>query len=186
MKRRIFIAIALPEELKAKINEAVKQWHWLPIRWLKPENWHITVVPPTYLEESEFEKLAKILKEGRLGRPFAVGFSRISLAPPGGKARMIWLEGETPPELTQLKKKIESLRLVTPSLPPIIEEENREARMHVTLARFESGELKEIEEKTRILGEIKLKFEVREIVMMESRLQSSGAEYIILERMALV
>lgn len=176
MKHRLFISVNLPQELKAKVAEAIKQWHWLPIRWLAPENWHITLVPPAYLEDAEVRLLCSFLRGKRLGKPFAVKFSRIVLAPPGTKARMIWLEGETPPELSKLKKKIESLWLMNKSLPKI-EIESRPLKLHVTLARFEPGDLEEIEEKTRILGEVKFHFEVKEVAVMESYLRPTGAEY---------
>lgn len=190
MKRRIFTAINLPAELKEKIAEAIKQWRWLPIRWLKPENWHITLTPPVYLEDTEVRLLCDLpphlpdtagrcgglFKSKRFGKPFAIGFSCIVLAPPGAKARMIWLEGETPPELVKLKKKIETLWLAEPRLPRF-ETESRPFKLHVTLARFEPGDLKEIEEKTRVLGEVKLGFEVKEISVMESHLKPDGAEY---------
>lgn len=176
MKHRLFISVNLPQELKAKVAEAIKQWHWLPIRWLAPENWHITLVPPAYLEDAEMRLLCNFLKGKRLGKPFAVKFSRIVLAPPGTKARMIWLEGETPPELPKLKKKIEGLWLGNESLPKI-EIESRPLKLHVTLARFEPGDLKEIEEKTRVLGEVGFGFDAGEVSVMESHLRPEGAEY---------
>ncbi|MBI2055362.1 MAG: RNA 2',3'-cyclic phosphodiesterase [Candidatus Sungbacteria bacterium] len=178
MKRRIFIAIDLPPELKDKIAETIKQWRWLPIRWLPPENWHITLLPPVYLEDAEVVLLGDIFRGGRLGKPLAISFSRISLAPPGEPARMIWLEGHTPPELVKLKNKIENLWLS--SALPKPDAESRPFKLHLTLARFEAGDLKEIEEKTRLLGETDVGFEAKEITIMESRLKPSSAKYEII------
>lgn len=176
MKRRIFVAIDLTGELKAKIAETIKQWRWLPIRWLEPKNWHITLVPPVYLNDAEVDSLVAALKKSRISKSFVLSFSRVSLAPPGQPARMVWLEGETPPELVKLKKKIESLWLTSGSLPRL-DAESRPFKLHVTLARFEAGDLKEIEKKTRLLGETKVGFEAKEITIMESRLMPTGAEY---------
>lgn len=176
MKRRIFIAIALPAALKEKVSEIIQQWQWLPIRWLKPEHWHITLIPPVYLDASELELLIALLGESRFGKFFSVRFSRIALAPPGVPARMIWLEGETPPELGQLKKKFEKVWSSASGLPPL-KPETRPIALHVTIARFEPGELEELGEKTRVLGEVDFSFAAKEIVVTESHLKPSGAEY---------
>lgn len=176
MKRRVFIAIDLTGELKAKIAEIIKQWRWLPIRWLEPENWHITLIPPVYLNDAEVNSLIAALEKSRVSKYFVLNFLRISLAPPGQPSRMIWLEGETPSELVKLKNRLEkvwSARLALPSL----KEDSRPLKLHVTLARFEPGDLKELEAKTSVLGEVKFRCEVREIAVMESRLKPAGAEY---------
>ena len=176
MARRIFIALDLPPDLKDNVAETIKQWRWLPIRWMAPENWHTTLIPPLYLEEPELDLLTKILEKGRLAKPSHLLFSKILLAPPGVPARMIWLEGETPPELPKLKKKLERMWASANGLPPL-PPEGRPPHLHVTLARFEPGELKELEAKTRVLGEVSFSFEAKEISVMESHLKPEGAEY---------
>lgn len=183
MKRRIFIALGLPPELKRKIAEAIKQWRWLPIRWLAPEHWHVTLVPPAYLEDSEVATLIALLRKSRLGRVFSLRFSHITLAPPGVAARMIWLEGETPPELNQLKKKLEEIWASQAELPPL-KVETRPLKLHVTLARFPAGNLREIGEKTRVLGEVDFPCGASEVEVIESHLQPGGAEYEILATIA--
>lgn len=184
MRRRIFIAIELPPDLKQQVSETIAQWRWLPIRWLAPENWHVTLIPPVYMEDGEVGYLTTLFGRGRFGKPFPVRFSRVVLAPPGVQARMIWLEGDAPPELAQLRKKLEKLWASGPVLPPLkpetrpaVSRVERPLTLHVTLARFEPGELKELESKTRTLGEVNFRFEANEIVVMESRLKPSGAEY---------
>ena len=183
MKRRIFIAIDLPPELKQDIATAIHRWHWLPIRWLKPENWHATVIPPVYLEDAEVELLVAALRVGRAGKSVPLRFRRITLAPPGMTARMIWLEGETPPGFPGLKKRIEAIWSGERRLPPL--RTDPPLRLHVTLARFEPGDLRELEAKTRVLGEVEFAFEARSIAVMESRLTPSGAEYTSMASIAL-
>lgn len=189
MKRRIFVAIDLPPNLKPQVAEAITQWRWLPIRWLAPESWHITLIPPAYLEDREVGALLALVGppagragRSRFGKPFPVRFLRVVLAPPGVPARMIWLEGDMPPELTRLKKKLEAAWDSVVGLPRL-EPETRPLYLHVTLARFEPGELTELEQKTRVLGDVGLDFKANEILVMESHLKPSGAEY---ERLAAV
>lgn len=184
MKRRVFVAIDLPSDLKAKIAEKIRQWRWLPIRWLKPEHWHITVIPPVALEDDEVAAFADALRASRLGGPFSVVFSNIVLAPSGGPARMVWLEGKTPEALPRLRTRIEEIWKANENLPPL-RPEPRALALHVTLARFEPGDLKELEVKTKILGAAKLKFEAADIAVMESRPLPTGAEYATLATVAL-
>jgi len=184
MKRRIFVAIDLPTDLKAEVSKLIQQWRWLPIRWLKPEHWHITVLPPVSLEDEEVAALSELLRLARLGGPFPIAFSNIVLAPSGGPARMVWLEGETPKSLPELRERIgavwKSDRRLSPFRP-----ETRALSLHVTLARFEPGDLAELEVKTKILGAVKLRFEAADIAVMESRLLPNGAEYQTLATAAL-
>lgn len=176
MKRRIFIALDLPPELKQRVAETIAQWRWLPIRWLNPESWHITLIPPVYLEDGELESLVRALRRQRFGGPFPVRFLHVTLAPPGIPARMIWLEGETPAALVELKRKLAKAWASGMALP-VLRSEGRPLHLHVTLARFEPGELAELESKTRVLGEVDFDFTAGEVVIMESRLRPSGAVY---------
>ena len=96
MKRRVFIAIDLDSKLKNQIASLVRQWHWLPIRWIPPENWHLTLIPPAYFVDEEIGALLQFLAKRRWGKSFPIKFSHISFAPPGKAARMVWLEGDAP------------------------------------------------------------------------------------------
>ncbi len=177
MKRRVFIAIDLPIELKHQVGEAIREFEWFPIRWLRPENWHITLVPPAYLEEPAVKHLTQLLKREALGASFTLRFSRITLAPEGVQARMIWFEGAAPQELLALKRKLEDTLWSDQELRGLFKRETRPLHLHVTLARFEPGALKQLEAKTRILAEVHFVCRVAAIQVMESHLKPTGAEY---------
>lgn len=176
MKRRISVAIDLPPDLETKVSDVIRQWQWLPIRWLAPEQWHATIIPPVYLDSPAVEELAGTLKNTPLGKSPELTFTKISLAPPGVAARMIWLEGNPPPRLSELVKQIEKTWTSIPAIPHP-KSESRPLKLHVTLARFEPGELRELEEKTHVLGEVSLRFTPREVALIESHLRPEGAEY---------
>lgn len=185
MRRRIFIAIGLPEELREKIMEAVKRWQWLPIRWVSPQNWHITLVPPFYATDGEFDAVKLLLAEEAKGvRPFSVLFDSVILAPPGEKARMIWFSGAASERLLELKRLFEGRIALEKSIGGF-KKEDREIYPHITLARFEEGGLAEIEKKTKILENLSLSLEVSAIDIMESRLRATGAEYEVLRSIPL-
>ncbi|MBI2639946.1 MAG: RNA 2',3'-cyclic phosphodiesterase [Candidatus Sungbacteria bacterium] len=186
MRRRIFIATGLSEELREKITEAVKRWQWLPIRWVPPQNWHITLVPPFYVTDQEFEAVRLLLlEEARKIHSFSIPFNSIELAPPGQEARMIWLFGAASEKLLELKRRFEE-RIVLEKSVGGFKKEERAVYPHITLARFEEGGLAEIEKKTRILEQLPLALEVSAIDIMESRLKITGAEYTLLDRISLL
>ncbi len=177
MRKRIFIAVELPEELREKITEVVKRWQWLPIRWTPPSNWHVTVVPPFYADENELKQVIGVVKSA-VGdiRPFSLSFNAVILAPPGKEARMIWLSGRSSRGLRQLKEALED-KIFEAKIMPGFVKEGRAPIPHLTLARFEEGDLRELEEKTKMLEETPLSFEACELAIMESRLKITGAEY---------
>lgn len=177
MKRRIFIAVDLPPETEREVAAAIKQWHWLPIRWLAPLHWHLTLIPPAYFEDAELALLAQALGRARLGKPFPLRFARVTLAPPGSPARMIWLEGETPRELVRLRERVERAWSAERAALPLVPREPRPLHLHATLARFEPGELRELEATMGMLGDVDIAFTVQEVTVMESHLKASGAEY---------
>ena len=53
MKRRVFVAIPVPERVRLKIAAWQRAHADIPVRWTKPENLHITVIPPWYVNEDE-------------------------------------------------------------------------------------------------------------------------------------
>lgn len=181
MKHRVFVAIDLSEELKQKIGEMISQWRWLPIRWLPKENWHITLLPPRSLADDELELFRVHFLAKASGEPFSIHLSRALLAPPSISARMIWLEGEAPQEFLKLRKRLEALS----QSQSLSWRRSSPQRLHATIARFGAGELKDLEAKTHVLGEVSFRFTVREIVLMQSVQTPEGFRYECLDRISL-
>lgn len=185
MKHRIFIAINLPEEIKKRLENYQSQWPDLPVRWVKPENLHITLAFLGYLNDEQVLEVIKITKEVALrNQPFLVNLKKIIYGPPKKPARMIWAEGEKNIEFSKLQKDLEH------SLQGKIigfEKENRPYSPHITLGRIRQWEFRQIEpeERPEVNEEINLSFEVNSIEIMESELKRGGAEYTILESIPL-
>ena len=184
MRRRIFISIGLPEEVVHTLAEALKKWRWLPIRWSAEENWHMTIIPPFYADEKELFAAKEVMAVvARNFEPFRLAFDSIILAPPDKKARMIWFSGPQSKKLEEFKQKIEEVFLHSGAIFSL-KHEKRSVASHITLARFEEGNLHELEQKTRILEELKLSFLAEAVDITESNLKSSGAEYETLSRIS--
>ncbi len=181
-KQRIFIAINLPEEIKKELSSFQEKWPELPLRWIKPENLHITLVFLGNINDEELPEIIKVAKEAvSCHQPFSITLNRIIYGPPGKAPRMIWIEGEKSEALGKLQKRMENA-LLGGALSNFTSE-NRAYSLHITLARIRQWEFRQIEpeEKPEVNEEINLTFEVNSIEVMESRLKSGGAEYIILE-----
>lgn len=189
MLHRTFIAINLPTEIKEKLIIFEKKWPELKqsTRWLKKENFHLTLLFLGLLNENETSKLIPIVKKiSQFQKPFSLKFKKICYGPSGIiPPRLIWLELQKEPELLKLAESIQEETNKSGILKRI---EKREFSPHITLARINAWKWRRIgpEERPDIEEEIDLEFEVNSIQVMESKLKRSGAEYSILENIFFV
>jgi len=175
-RRRIFIAINLPEEIKRNLADYQNKWPELPIRWTKPRNLHITLEFLGYVNNEELFEISKTIKEvASKQQPFSINLSKICYGPPKKMPpRMIWAVGEKSPQFTALKDDLKK---------SLLSSEKREFFPHITLGRIRQWEWRRIEpeERPEMEEEINLTFSVNSVEVMESELKKGGAEYAILE-----
>ncbi len=62
-RRRIFLAINLPENIKEELLSYKEKWPELPIKWTKKDNLHITLVFLGHISEQEVGETCTKLKE---------------------------------------------------------------------------------------------------------------------------
>jgi 2'-5' RNA ligase len=180
IKRRLFIAINLPEGVRKKLADYQKKWTNLDpnlIRWVKKENLHITLVFIGYVDDDEMYEICRIVKEvAKKHNSLFINLERIILGPPKRTPRMFWVEGEESKELGELQGDLEEK----------IEQRHggRHAfRPHITLARFKYDLVKSLSEK--VDEEFKAQIPVNTIEIMQSNLKRTGAEYSVLETVEL-
>lgn len=129
MKKRIFIAINISDNLKEEIKKFRQKYNDLPVRWMPDENLHLTLMPPTEFDDNEMVKMIEKLKkiEGELGF-IEVKFDQACLGPDLRRPRLIWVKCEENSKLESLKNRmtdILGLRRV-----------GRPNSFHLTIARF--------------------------------------------------
>ena len=184
MKHRIFIAINFPEEIKKELEKFQSRWPELPIRWVKPENLHITLAFLGYLTDEELVEILRITKEvAQRHNSFSINLTKICYGPPKKTPpRMIWVEGEKSKDLANLQLDLE--KSLNSSGKIKFEPEERSFTSHITLGRLRQWEFRQIEpeERPNVETDISLSFEVNSIEVMESFLKRVGPEYEILER----
>jgi len=182
MRHRIFIAINFPEEIKRELEKFQSRWPELPVRWVKPENLHITLAFLGYLTDEELVEILRITKEvAQRHQPFSINLNKICYGPPKMPPRMIWVEGEKSKDLANLQLDLE--KSLTSSGKIKFEPEERSFTCHITLGRIRQWEFRQIEpeERPNVETEISLSFDVSSIEVMESSLKRTGPEYTILE-----
>ncbi|MBU4298946.1 RNA 2',3'-cyclic phosphodiesterase [Patescibacteria group bacterium] len=180
MRHRIFIAINFPEEIKKEFLSEQGKWPELPVKWVKPENLHLTLVFLGYLSDKELLDILKIVREAaKKHNPFLINLTKVCYGPPKKMPpRMVWVEGEKSDELTELQKDLEKSLGVA---------ETRPYAPHLTLGRIKTWDFRQIEpeERPEINEELNLGLEVNSIEVMESELKRGGAEYAVLESVPL-
>jgi 2'-5' RNA ligase len=177
---RLFVAMDVPEEIKGVISETLGDLrkNMEGVRWVKPENIHITVKFIGDYEEDKLDRLEVEIKKAAVRSPrFTALLAGCGAFPSPGKARVIWVgmrEGEE--EAAIVARKVDS------RLGKIgIKREKRPFRGHLTL-----GRLKRPRDCSDVIGSMEkglaklanMPFDVQEIVLYRSILDSQGPTYI--------
>lgn len=189
-KKRVFLAVNLPEQIKKEIiqeqkeidNSFPEEYRKGLIRWTKKENIHITLLFLGSLEEKEISALSETVKEiTDKESQFSLELSNIDYGPPAKiPPRMIWLQLKNNPALSMIAEEIKKTLFEKKILKNL---EERPFTPHITLGRIKAWQWKRIEPEERpvIKKTLGQDFPVRSIELMESKLKKTGAEYQILE-----
>ncbi|MFA6215117.1 MAG: RNA 2',3'-cyclic phosphodiesterase [Patescibacteria group bacterium] len=178
MKKRVFIAINLSEEVKTQLAEFLsltKKINSNPvIRYVKTKGLHLTLHFLGYLTEEQISQVKEIIKnQAKNFAQTGLITEKIDAFPNLEKPRIIFLaarqtRGENLANLQlNLGRAIEKIGL---------ELDHRLWHAHLTLARIVSP----CQFKTKNLIVPKIEIPVKSIELMESQLLGSGAEYKIL------
>ncbi|MGB9906538.1 MAG: RNA 2',3'-cyclic phosphodiesterase [Candidatus Saccharicenans sp.] len=178
---RIFIAIDLTPEIKTRLAQTVR---WLKpiamnIKWVAPENYHLTLKFIGEVTESQVEIIKTVLEEvaARHGS-FRLAVKGSGSFPPGqSRMRVIWVGLEAGPELQALQSDLED------SLGRRgFEREERPFSPHLTI-----GRAREAQRQDRLKAELEKLgskefgvMEVKEINLFQSLLRPNGPEYKII------
>ena len=177
---RAFIAIPVPEPvvmyLSDLINNFQKQFSENSIKWVEPNNIHITLKFLGDISTSSLEKLDKELRSKNFSS-FSLEINKVGAFPSIYKPRVIWVGTTTNPILMKIN---DHVQLVTEFINT--GEENKSFSPHLTIARIKPGiknesfeSLKHLLVKNRNLGS--LKFEINKYCLFQSKLTPNGPKY---------
>jgi 2'-5' RNA ligase len=175
---RTFIAIELPEKIIYTIGKVQKEIksYGLKIRWVRPENIHLTLKFLGDIKKTDTEKVARAVSESVTGYPpISLAVKGIGVFPGIKRPRVIWLG---------VSNQLDTLTVLQKTLDEKLEEigfpkEKRPFRGHLTLGRIKS----KIDPKTlnTVLKEF-IQFESERffadrIILYKSELKPKGAVY---------
>lgn len=130
---RLFVALDLPQEVKTRL---AAMCGGIPgVRWVPPENYHLTLrfigEVPGYMAEEADLALANIR-----AKPFELRLSGLGTFEKAGRVQSLHVVAERTPGLAHLQSKIETA-LQRAGLPP----ERKKFAPHVTIARSDGSSL---------------------------------------------
>ena len=175
---RTFIAIELPEKIIytiGKVQEKIKSYGF-KIRWVSPENIHLTLKFLGNIKKADMEKVAKAISESVTGyHSISLSVKGIGVFPGIKRPRVLWLGISKQLDLlTELQKTLDET-LETMGFP----KEKRPFKGHLTL-----GRIKDKIDPKRLHDVLKefTKFESEHffadrIILYESELKPKGAVY---------
>ncbi len=175
---RCFIAIELPEAVKSTlsgIEEDLKKSK-ADVRWVKPDNIHLTLKFFGNIEEKKTEKIIEIMENiCNQYAPFTIEIKGMGTFPNIKSPRVLWVGIEGNDTLKTLQEEIEN------KMESIgFEREDRAFTAHLTLGRFRTSIEKEgllkavkLHEKDTFVGSIN----VQSLSLIRSDLHPEGARY---------
>jgi len=173
---RTFIAIKSPvlvtERLGRLANVMRARWPERSVRWVAPENIHLTLRFLGDTAETQIAALSQGLEAIAAGyQAFTLTLGKSGTFPSGRRAKVIWT-GLTDERgsLSELQQKVEALVLQQGWEP-----EERAFRPHLTLGRVRRGIRAPTE--NWLEHPPPMEFEVQEIELVSSLLKPGGAEY---------
>jgi 2'-5' RNA ligase len=172
VKRRIFIAIPLPQALVEDLVLFIDKTRLTGVNLTREENLHITVHFIGYVDDNEIcvisDRINYVLCNAER---FELIFDKIIFAPQDTTPRMIW---------AVFKDDTGMYRKITTTISDVLSEysykNNGELIPHVTLARFKNPRIADITRLEKMQPREK-SFTVSGIELMESTLFRSGPVY---------
>lgn len=177
---RLFIALNIPEDEKDRIHQAVAPLRHanLPVRWVDPENFHVTLKFLGDVQEQTGKEITAALNEiAAKTDPFSVDVGGFGAFPTIRRPRVIWLGVQATPALRCLKQDVEW------ALTDIgFDRETRAFHPHLTLGRAQeqgAGVFRGLDEMASSL-EYDGGFHVETVDLMRSRPGKDGPRYSVM------
>ncbi|MDF7801873.1 RNA 2',3'-cyclic phosphodiesterase [Pontiellaceae bacterium B1224] len=182
---RAFIAIDIGSEIRTKLTDLQqKLFHTgADVRWVKPENMHLTLTFLGQVPLSKFQPLEKALGKNFQGlEPFPLQIQGTGVFGRRSRPSVIWAGIAEYPALMELQQKV-----VSAVKTAEIEFHGKTFRPHLTLGRFKS--LDHLEPLFQALEKDReTDFgtqEVRSVQIIKSELNPDGAAYTVLRQIVL-
>ncbi len=185
---RLFIAVLIPPpiiEALAQVQSQLRQQ--LPdrtLRWVAPENFHITLLFLGEQPEARLPEIQRALQSAsQLSEPFEIEVRGLGAFPNWNRTNVLWAGVEDPSQtLARLSHHLERTLMERPSGKPF--------HAHITFARFKDPRAHDLPKRLidaveRLSNPSFGRFTVSHLSLMLSELRPEGSRYTELERFAL-
>lgn len=175
---RLFIALNLPDDEKERIQAAVMPLREanLPVRWVEPENYHLTLKFLGDVQPERVDRVAAAVDEvAAKTAPFELDVGGFGAFPTIRRPRVLWLGVDATPALRCLKQDVEW------ALTDLgFDRETRAFHPHLTLGRADTeggaGMFRGLDEMAASLTYTGT-FDVETVDLMRSKLSKEGPDY---------
>jgi 2'-5' RNA ligase len=175
-KKRLFVAIALPDEILSNLESAQKKFKRFgrDAKWVKPQSIHLTLKFLGYVDPEKLRDIEKLLSKAVVSFvPIPVSIKGCGFFPNARRPSVFWVgvdSKEILPVQQHLEDTFEQLGF---------EKENRAFNPHLTLARFRDphGWMHLVEEANKFQNEVFGEFVAISLILFESVLHREGAQY---------
>jgi len=176
MQKRIFLGISLPEDIKKRLFRFVeKEYKDLPVKWVRQENFHLTLNFLGYTQEEKIPEICeKIRQATENSKVCDIEFLRVETGPSKKIKRLIWLTGEKNSDLAELKNNLDR------SLGTLLRE-RKDFVSHITLGRLKKREWENMEEEPAIEKKFQFSVPVSSVELFESKFEKGKRIYYVLE-----
>jgi len=174
MQRKIFISLNLPEKDKKSLDKAVERLNFLPVKWIKAENLHLTLSYLGHIDDGAINEIFKKISQAVENiEAFGIEFNKIALDNLTD-SKLIWLTGEASHELKLLQEKIEQALGIFVAV-------KKKFFPHVILGRIRQKKWAELPQKPEIEIRYPLILSVENVDIMASDFIDNGQEYTLIE-----
>lgn len=179
LKRRVFLAVDLPEEERWLLAAVVAAWTGgkpLPGRPVPPENWHLTLRFVGWVDPVQYDRLLAGVAGLDLGPRFRVAIGSAGAFPNPRRATVLWLDVvEGGAGLVRLAEAVEE---VVEAIG--VEPEGRPYRPHLTISRIRPDQ--DVRGLLERFPGGRVAFTAGAVTLFESHLGRGGARYEAQER----
>lgn len=165
---RVFVALPAGQELVEAAMEFRQAHAGLTVRWVTPENLHLTMVPPWLC--ADIEAACRVLRdEAARQSPFEIGFDRVSFGPDKRRPRLIWATGKAPAGMPEFARRLHAA-IGAPGTP------RQSFLLHLTIARFSLRDYAAMGS-PKLREPVEWRGTLEALCLYESILHPDGAEY---------
>lgn len=183
---RLFVGINFPKKQRAKMHRAARALRdqELPVRWVDPDNFHITLKFLGEVRREQIDSVMAGIKRAAVStQPFQTEIRGFGAFPTVRRPHVIWLGVGACPELRCLKQDLE-WALGDAGFPS----ESRSFHPHVTLGRTHDtggpGAFRELDD-TFASIDFGDELKVRSVDLMRSHLSREGHRYSVVNTIRL-